>query len=120
MIQHVTREVGVGQLDACIAFYETLGFERVPAPDGLADRFVWLQLGPTQVHLALKPDPVAQSGHIAVVLDAYAATIARLRGAGHAVEPRTEHWGSPRAYVHDPAGNLVEVMAWPPDARPNR
>jgi catechol 2,3-dioxygenase-like lactoylglutathione lyase family enzyme len=120
MIQHVTREVGIDQLDACIAFYEELGFIRVPAPAGLADRFVWLQLGPTQVHLAFKPDPVVQSGHIAVVVDPYEATIARLADAGHPVEPRTEHWGSPRAYVHDPAGNLVEVMASPPDAHPNR
>jgi catechol 2,3-dioxygenase-like lactoylglutathione lyase family enzyme len=120
MIQHVTREVGVGQLDACIAFYEALGFERVPAPEALADRFVWLQLGPSQVHLAPKPDPVVQSGHIGVVVDSYEATTAGLRAAGHAVEPRREHWGSPRAYVHDPAGNLVELMAWPPNGHPER
>ena len=37
-----------------------------------------------------------------------------LRDAGHDVEPRAEHWGSPRAYVRDPAGNLVELMAFPP------
>jgi catechol 2,3-dioxygenase-like lactoylglutathione lyase family enzyme len=120
MIQHVTREVGVAELGACIAFYEELGFSRVPAPPALAERYVWLQLGPTQVHLALTPGPVVQSGHIAVVLDSYEATVARLRNAGHTVEPRAEHWGAPRAYVHDPAGNLVEVMAWPPEARSHR
>jgi catechol 2,3-dioxygenase-like lactoylglutathione lyase family enzyme len=115
MIQHVTREVETAQLGACITFYEALGFQRVPTPDALADRFVWLQLGPTQLHLALTPHSVVQSGHIAVVLEPYEASLARLRAAGHVVEPRREHWGSPRAYVHDPAGNLVEVMAWPPE-----
>jgi|SRR5947209_1689337 len=116
MIQHVTREVESAQLDACITFYEALGFHRVAAPQALADRFVWLQLGPTQLHLAPTPHPVVQSGHIAVVLESYETSLARLRAAGHAVEPRTEHWGSPRAYVHDPSGNLVEVMAWPPES----
>lgn len=120
MIQHVTREVAAARLDACIAFYEDLGFTRVPAPAALADRFVWLQLGPTQIHLSITPDPVVQSGHIAVVIDPYDDRVARLEAAGHTVEPRAEHWGSPRAYVRDPAGNLVEVMAWPPEARPQR
>ena len=47
MIQHVTREVETAQLDACITFYEALGFQRVATPEPLAGRFVWLQLGPT-------------------------------------------------------------------------
>jgi catechol 2,3-dioxygenase-like lactoylglutathione lyase family enzyme len=115
MIQHVTREVESAQLDACITFYEALGFRRVATPEPLAGRFVWLQLGPTQLHLAVTRHPVVQSGHIAIVLEPYEPSLARLRAAGHAVQARREHWGSPRAYVHDPAGNLVEVMAWPPE-----
>jgi catechol 2,3-dioxygenase-like lactoylglutathione lyase family enzyme len=50
-----------------------------------------------------------------VVVDDYDATLTALRAAGHDVEPRAEHWGSPRSYVRDPAGNLVELMAFPPD-----
>jgi hypothetical protein len=83
MIQHVTREVPPSTLDACIAFYAKLGFERVPEPAGLTSRAVWLD-------------------------------------DGHEVEPRRQHWGSPRSYVRDPARNLVELMAWPPDHLPVR
>ena len=46
----------------------------------------------------------------------YAATVEGLEAAGHRVEPRRAHWGSPRSYVRDPAGYLVELMAWPPGA----
>ena len=59
-------------------------------------------------------------GHFAVILDDYERTLAALREAGRAPEPRTEHWGSPRAFVRDPAGNKVELMAFPPGARPSQ
>ena len=121
MIQHVTRTVHPSQLDACVDFYGLLGFEPVPAPPGIGGRAVWLQATDAagwpggQIHLMHDDDARVAQGHIAVVLADYDAALARLRAAGHEVEPRREHWGSPRAYVHDPAGNLVEVMAWPPE-----
>jgi len=43
-------------------------------------------------------------------VDRYDQVLAALAAAGHGAEPRREHWGSPRAYVHDPAGNLVELF----------
>jgi hypothetical protein len=49
---------------------------------------------------------------VGVVVDRYPETVEALSAAGHEVEPRTAHWGSPRAYVRDPAGYLVELMAW--------
>ena len=51
---------------------------------------------------------------LALVWPDYDVTIARLRAAGHDIDPRREHWGSPRSYVRDPAGNLIELMAYPP------
>jgi hypothetical protein len=51
---------------------------------------------------------------VAVVADDYDATIARLRDAGYDVDPRGQHWGSPRAFVSAPGGHRVEVMAAPP------
>jgi catechol 2,3-dioxygenase-like lactoylglutathione lyase family enzyme len=117
MIQHVTFEVSRERWDACAAFYALLGFERVQPPPSLAGRAAWLQSGPTQVHLMDVDEPVVlPRGHVAVVVDDYDATLAALRDAGHDVQPRAEYWGSPRAYVHDPAGNLVELMAFAPDA----
>jgi catechol 2,3-dioxygenase-like lactoylglutathione lyase family enzyme len=115
VLQHVALEVSRERWDECAAFYALLGFERVKPPPSLADRAAWVQAGPTQVHLLHVESPVVlPRGHIAVVADDYDATVARLRDAGHDVEARREHWGAPRAYVHDPAGNLVEVMAFPP------
>jgi len=123
MIQHVTQEVPPARLHMCIAFYEVLGFRQTPTPPGIVGRAVWLQSGATQIHLMPTEagDPEAgtarRAGHVGVVVEAYEETIERLRAEGHSIDPRREHWGSPRAYVRDPAGNLVELMAWPPDGR---
>jgi len=122
-----------------MAFYQALGFRPVQPPEGIAGRAVWLERAATQVHLMPRDgaegscgDEVgggqrgeigggrsgeigdARPGHFAVVVDRYEATVERLRADGHSVEPRRAHWGSPRSYVRDPAGYLVELIAWPP------
>jgi catechol 2,3-dioxygenase-like lactoylglutathione lyase family enzyme len=115
VIQHVTWEVRREAAEECAAFYERLGFRRVAPPPSLAERAVWLQSGPTQVHLMYVEEPATlPRGHVAVVVDPYEETLERLRAAGHDPAPRREHWGSPRSYVRDPAGNLVELMQFPP------
>jgi catechol 2,3-dioxygenase-like lactoylglutathione lyase family enzyme len=115
MLHHVTNAVLPAQLGPCIAFYEALGFRPVRVPEGIGDRAVWLERGATQVHLMPREGAEAsRPGHFAVVVDRYEATVERLRTEGHLVQPRRPHWGSPRSYVHDPAGYLVELMAWPP------
>jgi catechol 2,3-dioxygenase-like lactoylglutathione lyase family enzyme len=118
MLQHVTREIPPATVDACVRFYGILGFAPVEPPPGIKGRAVWVERAGTQVHLMPRDDASPQSGHVGIVLEHYEATLRRLRDQGHDVEPRREHWGSPRAYVRDPAGNLVEVMAWPPGAPP--
>ena len=118
MIQHVTREIAPSTLDACVDFYGLLGFVPVPAPPGIEGRAVWLERSRTQIHLMPRDDASPQTGHVGIVIDHYDSTLRRLREQGHQVDPRREHWGSPRAYVRDPAGNLVEVMAWPPTTFP--
>lgn len=115
MIQHVALEVARERVDDCVAFYALLGFERVEPPESLRDRAAWVERGGTQVHLLFAEEPrTLAAGHVAVVADGWEATLERLRAAGHEPDPRREHWGSPRAYVRDPAGNLVELMAFPP------
>ena len=80
---------------------------------------MWVERAGTQVHLMYADgDPVVPpSGHLAVVVADYPATLDALRAAGHEPEPRAEHWGSPRAFVRDPAGHRVELMASPPPTR---
>lgn len=114
MIQHVTREVDPDLIDSCVGFYRLLGFAPVPVPRSLAERAVWLALGPTQLHLLRCADAAAAPGHVAIVAQPYAELVSRLRERGIAVEARREHWGAPRSYVRDPAGNVVELMAWAP------
>jgi catechol 2,3-dioxygenase-like lactoylglutathione lyase family enzyme len=118
MLQHVTREIPAAALENCLRFYAILGFHSVEPPPGIAGRAVWVQHAGSQIHLMPKDDASPQSGHVGIVIDHYESTLRRLREHGHEVDPRREHWGSPRAYVRDPAGNLVEVMAWPPGAAP--
>ena len=114
MIQHVAREITPAKLESCADFYGLLGFAQVPVPEGIAGRALWLERGGTQVHLLLVADRPSHSGHVAVIVADYDETVRTLRAAGHDVEPRREHWGSPRAYVRDPQGHLVEMMAFAP------
>ncbi len=124
MIHHVAREISPDELDACASFYALLGFERVPVPPGIAGRAAWFErpgAGGAQIHLMFVNEQVAadrrHSGHVGIVVADYERTLESLAAAGHLVEPRREHWGSPRSYVRDPAGHLVELIASPP-ARP--
>jgi catechol 2,3-dioxygenase-like lactoylglutathione lyase family enzyme len=115
VIQHVTFEIRREQAEECVAFYRLLGFEPAEPPPSLRDRAAWVGRGGTQIHLMWVDDPVTlPRGHVAVVPDDYDAALERLREEGHDPEPRREHWGAPRSYVHDPAGNLVELLESPP------
>jgi catechol 2,3-dioxygenase-like lactoylglutathione lyase family enzyme len=114
-VQHVSLETRREDVDAEVAFWALVGFDRVEPPPSLHGRAMWVQAGRTQIHLLYADDPVVMpQGHVAVVAAEYEATVARLRDAGFEVESRPEHWGVPRAYVRSPARHLVELMAAPP------
>jgi catechol 2,3-dioxygenase-like lactoylglutathione lyase family enzyme len=115
MIQHVALEIRSEDVEACVGFWALLGFERVEAPGALAQRSTWVQAGATQIHLLYADEPdVPSEGHVAVVVADHDATLAALRDAGFDPQPRTQYWGSPRAFVRSPAGHRVEVMAFAP------
>jgi catechol 2,3-dioxygenase-like lactoylglutathione lyase family enzyme len=116
-LQHVSLETRRDGVEAEVAFFALLGFSVIAPPASLRDRATWLQApdGFSQIHLLYADDPVAPpQGHVAVVAPAFDETTAALRAAGFDVEPRTEHWGSPRAYVRSPGGHRVELMAFAP------
>jgi catechol 2,3-dioxygenase-like lactoylglutathione lyase family enzyme len=116
VIQHVSFEVRPDQLEACIEFYQLLGFRKVTAPEKLAAFVTWLERDGDQFHLLQLPSTSRMNaGHAAVTLgDDYEPAQARLRGAGHTVDDHEEYWGSPRSFARDPAGNLVELMEFAP------
>ena len=117
MIQHVALEVRYDDVDACLHFWWLLGFERVAAPQALAERSVWVRAGATQVHLLFADEPVvAPEGHVAVVVADFDATFETLARAGFEPEQRTQYWGSPRAFVRSPGGHKVEFMAFAPQS----
>ena len=114
-LHHVALEVREADAEACVRFWAILGFTEVEPPEGLRDRTRWVERGTQQIHLMVTDDAVAPpQGHAAVVVTDYDGTLERLFAAGHAIDPRPEHWGSPRAFVRGPAGHRVEVMAFPP------
>lgn len=115
MIGHVALELRQIHAEACAGFWQLLGFERVQPPEALVERALWLQRGDTQIHLLFDTQPVVPlAGHVAVVVEDYDATLRALEVASVEVRPRTEYWGSPRAFVRCPAGHRVEIMAFAP------
>lgn len=122
MIEHVSFNVSRADALACAGFYKLLGFVSVDPPAGLGDRSIWLKRNGTSLHLMFRDRDgvdISESaepgaGHIALVVEQYEAVINALTAAGASVEARSEYWGSPRAYVRDPAGHLVELMEFAP------
>jgi len=117
VLHHVGIEVAPADIEAAVAFFELLGFERVEPPATL-QKYTWLERDGTQVHLMPEEEPtIPSSGHLAVVVPAFEATVERLRGRGFEVELKREHWGAPRALALAPGGQRVELMAAPPAAQ---
>lgn len=115
MLHHVSIEVHPDAVEDCVACWERLGFERVPAPEALGPYFTWLEREGTQVHLIHSESPtVPQLGHAAVVVADFEAAFAALERAGHEPERHRELWGEPRAFVTMPGDHRVEFMAAPP------
>jgi hypothetical protein len=114
MIHHVAIEVSPRDIEAAVGFFELLGFERVEPPATLR-KYTWLEHAGTQVHLMPEAEPTVPSpGHLAVVVDDFDGTFARVREAGFGIEPAAEAWDEPRAMATAPGGHRVELMAGPP------
>jgi len=114
VLHHVGIEVAPAHIEADAGFFELIGFVRVEPPETLSE-FTWLEREGTQVHLMPEAEPTVPSpGHLAVVVEDFEATVARLRDRGFEVESKREHWGEPRALAIAPGGHRVELMAAPP------
>ena len=116
MLHHVSLEIRPEDVERSVEFFELLGFERVPAPDEIAEHVTWLEREGSQVHFIHTPEATTPPlGHPAVVApDGFEATITRLRDAGFKVEASRDLWGEARVFALMPGGQRVEVMAAPP------
>jgi catechol 2,3-dioxygenase-like lactoylglutathione lyase family enzyme len=114
-LQHVSLEVRRADAPACAAFWELLGFRPVEPPGSIGSVASWVQREGTQIHLLWTEEPVTPPrGHVAVVVDDFDAAVRALRGAGFEPREAAREWGAARAFVHDPAGHRVELMAAAP------
>jgi catechol 2,3-dioxygenase-like lactoylglutathione lyase family enzyme len=112
-IDHVQLAILAGGEDRARAFYcGVLGMTEVPKPPALAARGgLWLQAGDIRLHLGVEtPFAPARKAHPAFAVADVAAFLAR---AG-LVAPLddAEIPGAVRAYVDDPFGNRIELIAW--------
>ncbi|MFY9487389.1 MAG: VOC family protein [Solirubrobacterales bacterium] len=123
VIHHVSFKIARNVAQECLGFYELLGFTPIPPPESLADRSYWLDRDGAQIHLMFNEadgeqvtdvTPSEVADHVALVVTDYEEAVAALGRSGISVEARAQHWGSPRGYVRDPAGNLLELMEWAP------
>jgi catechol 2,3-dioxygenase-like lactoylglutathione lyase family enzyme len=102
--------LNVSDVPTAIDFYVgTLGCSaREDRPDfGFAG--AWLDVGGQQIHLIEAP-PVADLGqHLALHVEDIAASIDELRAQGVKVSDPFPVGAGQQAFLHDPAGNLVEL-----------
>jgi len=119
MLQHVTVEVRHDDVDACVAFWELLGFQRLAGPGGVGEIATWMGKGGTHVHLLYSEAPVVPPlAHAAIVPDDYDAAVARLRDAGHEISEQPKYWGTRRGFTRMPTGHVVELMETAPPSDP--
>lgn len=111
-IDHVQLAMPAGGEDAARAFFcGVLGMMELAKPPQLAKRGgCWFASGDVQVHLGVDADfRPARKAHPGLRCSDLGALIARLREAGIDYEEDAAT-GSPRAFVHDPFGNRIELV----------
>lgn len=107
-IHHVS--INVTDTAAALDFYVgVLGMTvRTDRPD-FSFAGAWLDIGGQQVHLLEVPMPDQKGQHFALWIHDLDATVEELRAKGVTVsdpKPVGPGW---QAFLHDPAGNLVEL-----------
>lgn len=107
-VHHVS--LNVGDVPAAVEFYvETLGCtERGDRPDfGFGG--AWLDIGGQQIHL-IEAAPAADLGqHLALQVDDLGTCVGELRDCGVSISDPSPVGTGLQAFLHDPAGNLVEL-----------
>jgi catechol 2,3-dioxygenase-like lactoylglutathione lyase family enzyme len=111
-LDHVQLAMPPGREDEAEAFYSgLLGLARVPKPAALAARGgCWFGTGPVALHLGVEQDfRPARKAHPALVVRDLPALASALRAAGVEVRPNPD--AAAGAYVDDPFGNRIELVA---------
>jgi catechol 2,3-dioxygenase-like lactoylglutathione lyase family enzyme len=113
-LDHVQLAMPPGREADAVSFYAgLLGFDPVPKPEPLASRGgCWFSRGATALHLGVEEDfRPARKAHPALVVRGLPALVAVLEAAGVAVRPNPDADPGKGAYVDDPFGNRLELIA---------
>jgi len=113
-LDHVQLAMPPGREAEAEAFYSgLLGLERVPKPEPLAARGgCWFGRGAVAVHLGVEEGfRPARKAHPALVVRDLPALVAALGAAGVPVRPNPDTEPGRGAYVDDPFGNRIELIA---------
>ncbi len=113
-LDHVQLAMPPGREAEAEAFYcGLLGHERLPKPEPLAARGgCWFGRGEVTVHLGVEVDfRPARKAHPALVVRDLPALEAALGAAGVSVRANPDSEPGRGAYVDDPFGNRIELMA---------
>jgi catechol 2,3-dioxygenase-like lactoylglutathione lyase family enzyme len=113
-IDHVQLAAPPGCEEDARRFYGALlGLEELEKPEPLRARGgTWFACGAQQVHVGVEQEfSPARKAHPAFHVRGYDALLDRLGAAGVEVVPDDLLPGVRRAYVHDPFGNRIELVA---------
>jgi catechol 2,3-dioxygenase-like lactoylglutathione lyase family enzyme len=111
-IDHVQMSVPRALEAECLAFYRTvLGLTEIPKPEELRARGgAWFQVGATQFHIGVDPEPFPKSKrHVCFLVPDLAKARAAAIAKGAVIEEEGVAEGLQRFFVRDPAGNRIEI-----------
>ena len=112
-LHHVNVTVPAEFEDAAKQFYgSVLGLKQIPKPPAARQSGAWYQIGNTQLHLSVEDEEQSLSSrHVCFTVSDLAEAEQRFREAGVEIiaDPRPNP-KSPRFYVRDPGGNMLEIV----------
>jgi catechol 2,3-dioxygenase-like lactoylglutathione lyase family enzyme len=113
-LDHIQIAMPKGREADARAFYAgLLGLKEVPKPEAKAGHSgVWFECGDLQVHLGVEVDfRPAKKAHPAFLIEGYWDLVTRLRIASVVVDEDLSLPGVTRAFISDPFGNRIEIIA---------
>ena len=107
-VHHVS--INVDDVDAALAFYvDTLGLTVRDDRPNFPFPGAWLNAGHQQVHLIGGTPPKDVGQHFAFAVEDLDAVVQEIRGRGLEVSDPVPVGPGRQAFLHDPAGNKVEL-----------
>lgn len=113
-LHHVNVTVPPQLQEATKHFYrEVLGLKQIPKPPTSRQSGAWYEIGAAQLHLSVDEEAQTHlsSRHVCLTVADLSEAEQTMRAAGVEIVPDPRpNPPSPRFYVRDPGGNLLEIV----------